>query len=315
MQSAQVTLLDRRRYADANLAVRWRVMVVIAAVGVLFTLALSLFGRPFTRADEGTALVLTVLGVGLSPVIEWVGRLLFGRAGVLEERLEAANQEVEKASEQSKKLREALHIEDFNEEAEEFGSIAALFWERLEKAFSQYMVAEVPYKTRTLREFTATAPWPDEIHLSVAGVTGGAEDVLPAFSACVYPEYGFELIPRDRFGAFDALVRNIRRRVRQWGEGLETEQRDELFQWLRNDLSRSHATTVKMAWYLEIANGRRVFMNVVPHIDYYRVVREVMEPAGRVEGLEAVTASKQQARQRRFAVEPDGAAVRRKPTH
>ena len=275
MHSNRVSLSDRRRYADATTKVRLRVLVAVGLIGVVAWLLVRTWGNPRSRADETIVLITTVLVLGLAPGVEWVLRFGFARVSTLSERLTAANQEIARLNAETVQLQTALHIEDFTSEGQEFAFLSAPFWERLERAFDQYLIAGVRKKPQTLAEMVESSPWPDQ---ATRGHEPGTLDgVLATFASSIYPQYGFELIQRDRFPTFDAQRRNIRRRIRQWGTKLTTDQRGDVTDWLRSPVARAHSNTIKLAWYLEFANAKRTGTDASADYAYYRAIRDTLE--------------------------------------
>jgi hypothetical protein len=204
----------------------------------------------------------------------------------LAERLAAANREIDRLSAKTTRLEAALRIESFAAEAEALEGLAAAFWTRLDRAFTQYSVAPLPNQPRTLAEMVDAAPWPDRappyVERSGPGQGGPASvsELLPVFVRSVYPRYGFELVPREHFQDFDALRRSVRRRIRQWGELLASDQRDELIEWLRTRVAPEHSDTVKLAWYLELANDDRTGTHEPADESRFRAVRDALESPG-----------------------------------
>ena len=254
-------------------------MVALGVIGLFATLGVRFWGDPLSRVDETIVMVVTVLVVGLSPIVEWLFRFAFAGVSTLSERLAAANEEIDRLSEETARLRGALHIEDFGAEAEEFGTLAASFWLKLERAFDRYVIAQHPNKTRTLYEIAGSAPWPD---MAAPGMDGSAPPhrILRAFASSVYPPYGFELIPRERFDGFDAVRRNLRRRIRQWGERLNADQREEVAAWLGAQIRPAHSSTIKLAWYLEISSAERTGVSGASDFAYFGAVRDALEASG-----------------------------------
>jgi hypothetical protein len=279
MHTTRITLADRRRYADQT-TVRWRVMVGTGLVGLAASFVVWVWGDQRTRADEMIVLITTVLCLGLSPIFEWVLRFAFARVSTLSDRLTAADMEIERLAGETTRLNNVLHIEDLAAETAEFERVAESFWARLEQAFSQYLVAGVPYHIHTLREMIDAAAWPDRLAPKrVDGIEApvGVDEVTAEFAACVYPQFGFELVPKESFASFDVLRRNVRRRIRQWGDRLGSDQSNEVRDWLRTELGPVHAHTIKMAWYLDIAYAERTAQKSQADEGYYRAVRDAVE--------------------------------------
>jgi hypothetical protein len=275
MHTNRITVADRRRHADRT-TVRWRVMLGTGVIGLLAALVVRIWGDPQSRADETLVLVVTVLVVGLSPLVEWVFRFAFARVSTLSERLEAANREIERLSDEAARLHGALHFEDFSAEGEEFGSLAARFWLTLEMAFDRQVTALPLTRKRTLQEVADAASWPDRA-APESDASTSPDRVLAGFASCVYPQYGFELIPRERFGEFAVQHANVRRRIRQWGEALKGGQGSEVSGWLGRRIAPAHSSTIKLAWYLELANIVRTGEQRPTDIAYYRTVRDALE--------------------------------------
>jgi hypothetical protein len=284
MHTTRVTLADRRRHADQT-TVRWRVMVGTGVIGLLATLAVGIWGDPQSRADEGLVLIVTVLVVGIAPIAEWISRFALARVSTLTDRLLEADREIARLVAERSRLEGVLRIEDFVAEGADFGALSAPIWEQLERAFAQYRPPDVTGRRLTLHQLVDAAAWPDRLPPRKRGPGGldaieptTVDEVMSEFASCVFPPFGFELVPRETFAAFDQQRRNLRRRIRQWGERLGSEQRDEVRAWLRTALGPAHGHTVKAAWYLEIANSTRTGENVATDEGYWRSVRDAIEP-------------------------------------
>ena len=62
----------------------------------------------------------------------------------LADRLRSADHDIERLSGERTRLLSVLCIEDFAAEAAEFASLSKPFWDGLERAFAQFLVAGVP---------------------------------------------------------------------------------------------------------------------------------------------------------------------------
>jgi hypothetical protein len=284
MLDTRITIADRRRYAD-QLRLRWFVMGTTGFIGLIASIVVWIWGNPESRADEMIVLVVTLLAVGLLPLVEWGFRFAFARVKTLSDRLEQASAEIARLTAESARLNGALRIEDFDAEAAEFRGLSTPFWDRLERAFGRYNVSEVPSRIHTLRDMVDAAEWPDRIKRKPKSLVepepATVDEVLIEFVTCVYPQYGFELIPKEAYDEFDLLRRNVRRRIRQWGDRLQSVQRDEVREWLRAQIGRSDAGTIKLAWYLDVAKAERASVKSPVEDAHYRSVRDAVEAGAR----------------------------------
>lgn len=168
---------------------------------------------------------------------------------------------IEELEQENAELSRALML-NLDYESEKAAEQVGELWHEVQQAMDGFF-KKTSVKWRTLGNICDLAVWPDMLlvaQLDSPPTKGAiAGDLLNSIARYVYPEAGYEGIPQGRFLAFDNIRRRVSRRYQRWATHVRERDADgELSQWLLAKMKPTHERTLKLVWYLEVANASRI---------------------------------------------------------
>lgn len=166
----------------------------------------------------------------------------------------------------------AMNASGMDTDFVEFRDRASKLWEMLDVA---YRTEGFMGHGGSRAAFTMTvtgASWPDDSDAPRSEVQNIYDSSLSDLARRVYSGVGARALSDTDYRACDSIRRHLSETVRDWSRRLDQEGFPD---WVRGTVRPNHENTVKLLWYLEIANAEMAGM-ANANYDFLRAVRDAM---------------------------------------